>query len=186
MERIRGWLPAVPAVVVAIVVGVIVGMPERAPDPLFGLGTAETPEVTTASITVHISGEVIRPGLVTLDERSRLADAVMAAGGATFRADLSGVNLAQRVADGDHLVIPAVGASGTEDQSSRLTDGRIAVNRATADELQALPGVGPVLAERIVAHRDANGRFETAEDLLDVSGIGERTLATLRDLIVVP
>lgn len=137
------------------------------------------PEV---SLTVHVAGAVAVPGLVEVRAGSRLADVVAAAGGATADADLTAVNLAAPVDDGAQVVIP--GRSDAPSASSG--DGRIRLNQATADELTALPGIGPVLAQRIVDHRDELGGFEQAEDLLEVSGIGERLLAGIRDLVVVP
>ncbi len=142
-----------------------------APDPSPGVET----------ITVHVAGAVSRPGLVSLDPGSRVADAVAAAGGATVDADLAAVNLAEPVDDAGQVVVPTVGEGGTP-----AGDGRVRVNSATADDLATLPGIGPVLAQRIVEHRDAEGRFESVEDLLDVSGIGERLLAGMRDRIAVP
>lgn len=150
-------------------------------------GGDEPYEVTPASsialgsITVHVAGAVVRPGLVSLEEGSRVADAIEAAGGATVEADLAAINLAEPVDDAGQVVVPAAGEGGAP-----IADGKVRINSAGADELATLPGIGPVLAQRIVDHRDAEGRFESAEDLLDVSGIGERLLAGMRDLVVVP
>jgi competence protein ComEA len=129
---------------------------------------------------------VATPGVVEVGEGSIVADAVAAAGGALEGALLESINLAAPVLDGDHIQIP--GPDGLVDASASgpADDGRVALNRADAAELEELPGVGPVLAERIVAYREANGPFQTAEDLLEVSGIGEAKLASMRDLIVVP
>lgn len=141
---------------------------------------------TRAAIVVHVSGQVASPGLVTVEEGARVADAVAAAGGLLPGADLAGLNLAAPLADGGRIHVPA----GGETEDDRSVDAgvgeRVAVNRATAVELERLPGVGPVLAGRIVAVREDAGPFETVEDLLDVPGIGERTLETLRDLVEVP
>lgn len=136
----------------------------------------------TAILVVHVAGEVRRPGIVRLVAGSRVVDAIEAAGGATPSAVLAGVNLASVVVDGSQIVVPssAQGAAPTVD------DGVVVVNRATATELESLPGVGPVLAERILSHRDEHGPFEQVEDLLDVSGIGEATLARLRPLVRIP
>jgi competence protein ComEA len=110
-----------------------------------------------------------------------VVDAIEAAGGATALAVLSGVNLAAEVIDAAQVVVPTLGQ-----HPSAPDDGLVAVNQASASDLESLPGVGPVLAGRIVSHRDENGSFETPEDLLDVSGIGEAILARLRPLIRVP
>ncbi len=137
------------------------------------------------SLTVHVAGEVRTPGLVELATDSRIADAVAAAGGSTRQADLSGVNLAAPVRDGDQIVIPAAG-SGDGSGGSIDADGKIRINRASPTELEGLPGVGPVLADRIAAYRDEHGRFSAVEDLLDVPGIGEGKLAALRDAVALP
>ncbi|HSO49130.1 MAG TPA: helix-hairpin-helix domain-containing protein, partial [Acidimicrobiia bacterium] len=113
-------------------------------------------------------------------------DAVAAAGGALEGAVLESLNLASPVLDGDHIQIPGPGDVIAATGGGEEGDGRIALNRADAAALEQLPGVGPVLAERIVAHREANGPYQEVEDLLEVSGIGEAKLASIRDLIVVP
>ena len=132
---------------------------------------------------MHVSGAVRRPGLIEIAPGARVADAVVAAGGATFEADLSSLNLAGPVTDGARVVVPDR-RSGSVDSAG--ADGPIPVNRATAQELERISGVGPVLAERIVAHREAHGPFSVVEDLLDVPGIGEGKLAAIRDDVAVP
>ncbi|MEX1004116.1 MAG: ComEA family DNA-binding protein [Acidimicrobiia bacterium] len=137
----------------------------------------------TAELLVHVAGEVRTPGVVRLEDGARVVDAIEAAGGATEDAVLAGVNLAAEVSDGSQVVVPSRHAPA---ERSPDGDGLVAINTATAAELEALPGVGPVLAGRIVAHREAAGGFDAAEDLLDVSGIGESILARLRPLVRVP
>src|SRR5690606_20272718 len=100
-------------------------------------------------------------------------------------ASLDAVNLAQPVADGQQIVVPGPDATAVAG-STPADDGLVHLNTATAADLETLPGVGPVLAERIVAHRDARGGFERVEDLLEVPGIGEAKLADLRDAVAVP
>jgi competence protein ComEA len=159
----------------------------------FGLGPqAEPPVPTTAVpqavgeelIVVHVSGAVVRPGVVTVRSGARVADVVAAAGGATRRADLSAVNLAAPVRDGEYVVVPDP-ADEAAAGGGLMSDG-VDINSATASELEGLSGVGPVLASRIVAYRDANGPFDAVEDLLDVPGIGEAKLAGMRDDIAHP
>ena len=140
--------------------------------------------IETPHIVVHVAGEVRRPGVVRLPVGSRVVDAIEAAGGATATAVLSGVNLAATVNDGTQILVPSV--LGSTVSGAVAGDGLVAVNNATAAELETLPGVGPVLAGRIVAHRDERGPFTEVEDLLDVSGIGEAILARLRPLVRVP
>ena len=133
---------------------------------------------------MHVSGEVAEPGLVEVDAEARVADAVARAGGSTRNADLGLVNLAAELHDGQQIVIPEVGAGVPG--GGVAVDGMIHINSATPSELEQLPGVGPVLAGRIAAYRDENGPFATVEDLLDVSGIGEGKLETLRDSVALP
>jgi competence protein ComEA len=123
--------------------------------------------------------------VVEVLEGAIVADAVAAAGGALDGAALDAINLAAPIAGGDHIQVPGPGdvlafAGGQADT------GLIPVNRADATALESLPGVGPVLAGRIVAHREANGPFQEVEDLLEVPGIGEAKLSSIRDLIAVP
>lgn len=143
-----------------------------------------------APVLVHVAGAVARPGVVELATGDRVADAIEAAGGVTADASTAALNLARPLVDGEQVVVPTVGeavagaasAEGASDPST-LPDGRLDLNAATAAELEELPGVGPVLAGRIVTHRDANGPFTEAVQLRDVSGIGEATWASLRDLV---
>lgn len=137
-------------------------------------------------VPVHVSGYVAAPGVVWVDEGVLTADAINAAGGALPGADLDRLNLAQPVFEGDRVLVPALDPGAKTDEMSGAGDGLIDINRADIDELQKLPGVGPVLAGRIVAHRESVGRFETIEDLLEVAGIGETRLASIRELIRPP
>jgi competence protein ComEA len=143
------------------------------------------PPATSESDTVHVSGAVVAPGLVIVPGGSRVADAIRAAGGALPSADLGALNLAAPVGDGERLIVPAAGGPDAAPPSVSGA-GPLSLNRATAAELEELPGVGPVLAERIIAHRERIGGFSSVEDLLDVSGIGERTLAEIRDRVTAP
>jgi competence protein ComEA len=136
-------------------------------------------------LTVHVSGWVATPGVVRVTEGSIVADAVAAAGGALEGALLDTVNLAAPVLEGDHIQIPGPGDPEVPSAPGE-SGGLISLNHADATGLEDLPGVGPVLAERIVAHREANGPFQSVEDLLEVPGIGEAKLASIRDLVSVP
>jgi competence protein ComEA len=178
--------PAIALLAIAVVAGWWWG--QRAPEPAPGTAAShDHPSSSTAAntLTVHVAGWVQRPGLVELPEGSRVADAVAAAGGLLPSANAESVNLAAEVGDGEQIVVPGpyhAAASG----SAAVDDGKVHLNRATAAELEALPGVGPVLAERIVAYRDEKGPFGTLEDLLDVPGIGEAKLSSFRDLLAIP
>lgn len=147
-----------------------------------------------AGLTVHVSGEVLSPGLVSLAPGTRVADALAAAGGTLASADLGRLNLAAPVADGEHVLVPSIlapGAPAAPDAPLPASAGAqpgdlVHLNTATVAELETLPGVGPVLAGRIVDHRERDGPFTVVEDLLDVSGIGEARLESLRDLVAIP
>lgn len=144
------------------------------------------------TVFAHVVGEVASPGVVELEAGARVGDAVAAAGGATERAVLDGVNLARVVADGEQIVVPdaeaaAQGSVGGTDEavdgSGGGTGGAIDLNTAGAAELETLPRVGPALAQRIVEWRQRNGRFSSVDQLLDVSGIGQKTLDGFRDRV---
>lgn len=147
-------------------------------------GVPSAPSVTAVSavrITVHVSGAVLRPGLVEVGTSARVADVVAAAGGTTQSASLATVNLAAPVRDGEHIVIP-----DSLSPQPAAGDGKVRLNSATQAELESVPGIGPVLAARIIAAREERGGFSAIEDLLDVSGIGEAKLASFRDVVTVP
>lgn len=134
-------------------------------------------------ITVHVAGAVRSPGVVEVAAGSRAGNAIAAAGGALPEADLARVNLAAPLSDGQQLVVPVMAGAGP---AAADADGRVRINLAGPAELETLPGVGPVLAARIIAYREENGPFAVVEDLLDVAGIGEAKLAALREAVLVP
>lgn len=138
-------------------------------------------EAVTASIDVHVAGWVVSPGVVRVVPASIVADAIEAAGGLRPGALVDRINLAAPLRSGDQIVVPGPGALVESTEG-----GPLALNRASANDLEGLPGVGPVLAERIVAYREQNGPFTDVEDLLQVGGIGEAKLASIRDLVRIP
>lgn len=166
---------------VAVIVGAWLGATERASPAFPESSQATTPPKQT--IEVHVAGWVDSPGVVQLSEGSLVVEAIEAAGGLRPGARVEGINLAAQIQDGEQVFVPGPEGAGVEEDPA---DGVLALNRATATELERLPGVGPVLAERIVAHREENGPFGDVEDLLDVPGIGESKLGALRDLVRVP
>jgi competence protein ComEA len=143
----------------------------------------------SAAVVVDVTGAVRRPGLVELPGGSRVDDALTAAGGATRKADLSSVNLARPLVDGEQIVVLRRGqTAGPVGVSVPGAPGSapgppLDLNTATTQSLDALPGVGPVLAQRIIDWRTQHGRFTSVDELTEVSGIGERTLADLRSLV---
>lgn len=150
------------------------------PEPTSLVSTAGEagPEAVAGTVVVDVAGAVGAPGLVELEAGARVAEALEAAGGATDEAELDQLNLARRVTDGEQIRVPRVGEPPVE---SAL----INVNTATASELDALPGIGPVLADRIVADRDANGLYTSLDDLARVSGVGEAVVGALAGIATV-
>ena len=147
----------------------------------------------TLPVVIEVRGEVEAPGVYELSPGARLQDAIAAAGGLTEHADLSTVNLARRLRDGELIVIfarpalgstPMVPSAGAADASApQDRRARIDINSATAEELEALPGVGDVTAARIIAYRQQHGPFRTVDDLIHVQGISDRTIDEFRDLV---
>ncbi len=167
--------------------------------------TGAAPSPPPSPLVVNVSGKVRRPGLVEVPDGARVADALDAAGGALPGTDLAQLNLARRVRDGEQVAVgvkaapdaapvaggsaPATGSgtAGPAGSGAAATPegGRLDLNAATADQLDALPGVGPVTARRILEWRTGNGRFSQVEQLREVEGIGERRFGQLRELVTV-
>lgn len=150
-------------------------------------------------LVVHVAGAVHEPGVITLPDGARVADAIEAAGGATQEADLDQLNLARPVADGEQVRVPrhgedlgqwdAVsggGPAGTVEGQARAgagSGGAVSLNRASATELETLPGIGSALAGRIVDYRETHGPFTSVDQLTRVPGIGQAKLEALRDQV---
>jgi competence protein ComEA len=155
-----------------------------------GGSVASSSRSSAAVIYVHVLGQVARPGLYALHDGDRAVDVVAAAGGLTPTADAAALNLARFLSDGEQIIVPAVGdapaASGPGVSGGGTTvAGKVNINTADASTLETLPRVGPAMAARIIAWRVANGRFTAVEDLMSVSGIGEKTFDGLKDLVTV-
>ncbi|NYE37796.1 competence protein ComEA [Nocardioides cavernae] len=155
------------------------------PEPLAPVAAAEEP---TGDLVVDVAGKVRRPGIALLPAGSRVVDALEAAGGARHGVDLTALNLARPVVDGEQILVgvaPASGVAGTLDQP--LPEGGTLVNLNTADQaaLDTLPGVGPVTADAIVSWREDNGGFTSVDELLEVDGIGPATLDDLAPLVTI-
>ena len=136
----------------------------------------EMPE-TVVLLVVDVAGAVLNPGVYSLPMNSRVIDAINAAGNVLKGADVSDINLARLLKDGEQVYVYAASRGSSSSRSTARSapprnTGPIAINRASAKELEALDGIGPVLASRIIAYRNANGPFVTLEALLEVSGIG--------------
>ncbi len=159
--------------------------------------TAAAEEESAAVIYVDIGGEVNQPSVVELADGSRVTDAIAAAGGLTEKADLTDINRAAFVSDGEKIYIPSQesdpadgvvsadsgGGGNGSGSSGRSSDGKININTADSTQLQELNGVGPATAEKIIDYRKQNGRFQSIEDIKNVSGIGDKTYEKLKDHI---
>ena len=167
-----------------------------APAPTAAAPTATAPAAPAAPLVVSVSGKVRRPGLVEVPEGARVADVLEAAGGALPGTDLSALNLARRVADGEQVAVgvpaapdaapvPAPGGPPAPGGAPGASTGKVDLNAATVEQLDALPGVGPVMAQRILEWRTRHGRFTRVEQLREIEGIGERRFAQLRELVTV-
>ena len=138
-------------------------------------------------VTVYVSGEVKKPGLVTLDEDKRVADAVNAAGGVIETADVDHINMAAHLEDGMQVRVPMrlrdAGEKGAAASTGRQADGKTNLNTATEKELQELPGIGPAMSARIVEYRESNGAFQSIDDIKKVRGIGASKFEKLKDRV---
>jgi competence protein ComEA len=150
---------------------------------------AAGPSGERGQIVVSVVGRVARPGLVTLPEGARVADALQAVGGALPGTDLAALNLARRLSDGEQVAVGvpvAAPAAGPEaGPAPGAPPGKVDLNTATVAQLDALPGVGPVTAQRIVQWRTQHGRFARIDQLRDVDGIGDSRFDRLKDLVQV-
>ncbi len=197
----RGELAAVAVVVIVCLAGAGLWYTRSLPRPVevrsaFGSGPAPAPSGASvspspsAALLVDVAGWVRDPGVYEFREGDRVIDALDAAGGARPGAGLDSLNLAAPLADGTQILVPratgAVPSGGVPGGSSSPgASSQVNINTASATELETLPGVGEVIAQRIVDYRTQNGPFASVDDLLDVSGIGDATLAEMRDMVTV-
>ena len=152
---------------------------------------------SAAEVYVDVDGAVVRPGVYRLKDGARVSQAIDAAGGLTAEADVTGLNRASKVADGQKIYVPKAGeqqtvsADGGADGGAVLASGAndvaglVNINTASAAELQTLSGIGPSMAQSIIDERTKNGAFASVDDLMRVSGIGEKKLAKIKDCICV-
>lgn len=152
---------------------------------------------SAAEVYVDVDGAVVRPGVYRLKDGARVSQAIDAAGGLTAEADVTGLNRASKITDGQKIYVPTVGeqqaaaAVGGAESSAATTPGAgsssglVNINTASAAELQTLSGIGPSMAQSIIDERTKNGAFASVDDLMRVSGIGEKKLAKIKDCICV-
>lgn len=189
------------AVVLAAGILVVVGLRSSAPSverpPALPAAAVSTMTATTSEdpgrpVVVSVVGKVAHPGLVTVSAGARVADAIEAAGGSREGAPMTAVNLARKLRDGEQIYvgIPRPGGAASPGIASAAPGGstapaKVDINTANAAQLEELPGIGPVTAKKILAWRSKHGRFASVGQLRDVRGIGDATLADLRDLVTV-
>ena len=173
------WAIALTAVVSLLAAGVLL-LVSRQPR---GEGVRLVPPPSPQPLVVHVSGAVEKPGLYHLSPGSRVQDAIRAAGGLLPEADEEALNLVALLKDGQRVLAP------THEQAQATAASRLApgvpvdINTAAQEALESLPGIGPVLAQRIIAYRETNGPFATVEDLQKVEGVGADTFEKLRELV---
>lgn len=147
-------------------------------------------KTSNKNITVFISGEVKSPGVVTIEADKRLSDAIDKLGGVTENANLNQINLAMKIKDEQHYIVPKVGENTLvnveNSQAITQVEGtKININLATVEELDKLPGVGESTAQKIISYRDTNGNFKSIEEIKNVNGIGDKKYIDLKDKISV-
>lgn len=208
VARRPAWSPRDPRVVAAGVVAFVAlaagaawwhrassgaDFPPAAPTGEHAVATAHGPTTTRAAVVVHVAGAVVRPGVVTLPAGARVVDAIDAAGGARRDADVDQLDLAAKLVDGTRVYVPRQGerappvadSSGGGGADASTPSGPIDLNTATQAQLETLPGIGPSLAQAIIAERERRGGFTRVSDLGAVRGIGPRRLAELTPLVTV-
>lgn len=145
------------------------------------LSTVEDPNPLGA-VLIHVIGEVNNPGIYELESGSRVIDAVMAAGGMAPHASECGINLAREVKDGEQIAIPPQ-QDGCDSGKGSETGSLLSLNQANTEQFDSLPGIGPTLADRIVQWRQSNNGFSSIDQLNEVSGIGDKLFAGIKDLV---
>ena len=186
ISRARALAYATVALLVLVVGARFLERGEAAPAGGSNAVAIETEEPVLRQVVVHVVGAVASPGLYRLDEGSRIDDAIRKAGGATPRAALDLVNLASPVADGQQVLVPRKGeaaAGGSGSGAPAAAGQRVHLNSATLEQLDSLPGVGPVTAQGILDYRTEHGAFQSVEELDAVPGIGPARLERLKELV---
>jgi competence protein ComEA len=192
LQRRRLLLAAAGSLALILLAGRFVlgaGTTTVAPLPPPPLKVAGVTGLPAARVVVDVVGAVRRPGLYRLEQGTRIADAVARAGGATGKADLSMVNLAAPLADGEQVVVPKHGAggaaagAGAAGAGAAATTGPVHLSTATLEQLDSLPGIGPVTAQKILDYRTKHGAFTSVDELDAVPGIGPSRMDQLQDLV---
>jgi competence protein ComEA len=184
-DRRRALAVGVVVLLVLVVAGNVLLRPTRPAVPPPVRIAAPVARASTARLFVNVVGAVRRPGLYRLKEGSRVADAVIRAGGPTTKAQIELLNLAARIADGEQIVVPRRGLANPTAAASggAAAAGPVHLNSATLEQLDALPGVGPVTAQKILDYRQQHGAFGSVDELDAIVGIGPARLEQLRGLV---
>jgi competence protein ComEA len=177
------------AVLVAVGVAVSSGGVEHEAPPVLPVAAAASSSAPDESIVVSVVGRVARPGLVTLPDGARVADALRESGGPAPDADLAALNLARRLSDGEQIYVGVPTPPGAEPAPAAASGSpgvadKVDLNTATLASLDTLPGVGPVTAQRIVDWRTEHGHFDSVEQLREIDGIGPSRFTKLKDMVV--
>ncbi len=196
IDSLARYRPYIAMLILFVIVlgATILALRQPAPAALTIITPTPRPTATPASIIVDVRGAVAKPGVYTLIAGSRVQDALAQAGAALPNAETRNLNLARRLNDGEQLYVPTIGeatatplpAPGKSAPASAATKtplGKINVNTATLEELDALPGIGPAIAQRIIDYRNQNGAFKQIDDLKKVRGIGDALFAQIKELV---
>jgi competence protein ComEA len=200
LERNRGYVVVI-LINVALLGGFLFWTRRPTPTPIEVVPPQPTPSPqltatpTPSPLRIYVTGAVAHPDVYLLAPGSIVKDAIEAAGGASQDADLVGINLAQELRDQQQLYVPrqgetappppVTGGEATPSPEAGAPGGKININTAGVEELDTLPGIGPTFAQRIIEYRENNGPFESIEDIVLVSGIGDATFAKIKDLITI-
>ena len=164
---------------------------------LYTVANTDNTNEDLETIMVHIDGEVVTPGIISLKAGSRIADAIQACGGTTDISDISKINLAYELKDGQKVYIPSIydvedveyiqndAGNNVIIPDTSSSSALVNINSATQAELETLPGIGPSTAAKIIDYRNKNGDFKNIEDIMDVSGIGESKFNNIKDYICI-
>lgn len=145
---------------------------------------SENTNINSDTIVVYICGEVKESKVITLNKNSRICDAIDAVGGITSNADLTNINLAYILDDGEKIYIPKKGEE-TQNISNNYSSNKININKATQTELESIPGIGPSTALKIINYRKEKGKFLNIEDIKNISGIGSTKYEKIKEYITV-
>lgn len=185
-DRRRVLAVGVVVLLALVVAGKVLLQPARpAVPPPVRVAKHSAVQASAPKLFVNVVGAVRRPGLYRLEDGSRVADAVIRAGGPTPKAQIELLNLAARIADGEQIVVPRRGLAGPAAGAvgAPVAAGPVHLNSATLEQLDALPGVGPVTAQKILDYRQQHGAFGSVDELDAISGIGPARLEQIRGLV---